>query len=147
MDRKTLASIGAVGLVALAATSALAQDGDAPATEAATPDESKAERHEQAQARFAEALAAELGLPTDEVAAAIDTVQEQLRAEHDAARAAALRERLDAAVADGRLTQEQADAIAEAAEEGVLGGFAGRRGHRGAHAGFGARWGGAGAEG
>ena len=38
----------------------------------------------------------------------------------------ALKERLDAAVADGTLTQGEADAVTKAVEKGVIGGF-GRR--------------------
>jgi hypothetical protein len=82
------------------------------------------ERHAARQAELAAALAEELDLDTDTVAAAVERVHERHRAEHRAA----LQERLDAAAEAGELTREQADAILAAREAAVLGRF-GPRGH------------------
>lgn len=84
------------------------------------------ERHAAKQAELVAALAEELDLDTNTVAAAIERVHEGHRAEHRAA----LQERLDAAVESGELTREQADAILAAHDAGVLGSF-GPRGHHG----------------
>lgn len=137
--RRWVAVLGAGGaLVAGAfALPALAQDGSSDAGTAAATDDSTAategstsedpatgprahveERHEA----LVEALADELGLPVDEVRTALEAAQETVAAEWAEQRQSLLQERLDAAVADGRLTQEQADAIIAAAEEGVIGG-------------------------
>ncbi len=70
-------------------------------------------------------LAKELGLPESKVSAALDKVRTQLRAEARSEGLARLSERLDAAVQQGRLTRAQADAVLEAAKNGVL------HGHRG----------------
>ncbi|WP_104119218.1 hypothetical protein [Arthrobacter sp. B1805] len=66
----------------------------------------------------AASLAEALGL--DE--ATVQTALDDLRTEQQEERSAALQERLDAAVADGSLTQEQADGAAKAVELGILGG-------------------------
>ena len=50
------------------------------------------------------------------------TALAEIRAARQAERAAALKERLDAAVADGTLTQAEADAVTKAVEKGVIGG-------------------------
>ena len=71
---------------------------------------------------MAKALAEKLGLAEDKVATALT----ELREAHQAERAAALKERLDAAVQDGTLTQAEADAVTKAVEKGVIGG-GGRR--------------------
>jgi hypothetical protein len=71
---------------------------------------------------MAELLANELGISKEDVAAALERVETQLRTEAQEDRQADLKERLDAAVAEGTLTQEQADAILAAHEAGVLGG-------------------------
>lgn len=82
-------------------------------------------------AAFAERLAEELGLDSDEVAAALEQVQEDMRSEQQAARLAELPDRLAQAVDDGRLTQAEADDILERAENGEFP----RRGGRGGHGG------------
>lgn len=87
------------------------------------------ERHADRQAAFAEALAEELDLPVDQVTDAVEAVRDRLRQERMDARSEAMQERLDEAVANGELTQEQADAIAEADEAGVLGKHRGHRRH------------------
>jgi hypothetical protein len=123
--------LGVVALVAaVLAMPALAQDDGSTSPETATESEDTtgSARFEEAQTAFAEALAAELDLPVDDVSAALDAVREQMAQEHQERHQAALRERLDEAVAAGELTQDQADAIADAAEAGVLG-----RGGRGGH--------------
>ena len=79
--------------------------------------------HEQ---QLAEALAKELGMPTDKVAAALKKVQTQMEEQARAAYQKQLKEHLQQAVSAGKLTQEQADAILKAANSGVLrGGFDG----------------------
>lgn len=121
LAHKTLAAAAAA--IALAggavAIPALAQDSTpAPQDEATTDD--RGARHAERQAAFAEALAEELDLPVADVQAALEAVRERFQEEHGAERIERLTQRLDAAVADGSLTQEQADAILEAAEAGVL---------------------------
>lgn len=139
LTRTRLAAIGVAGALTLTATvsaltPALAQDADE------APDTTRQERHAAREAAFAEALAEELDLPADRVSAALDAVREQMREEAKAAHLTKLKERLDAAVEDGSLTQEQADAIYAAAESGVMpfGRGPGRRGgpHGGRHAPF-----------
>ena len=72
---------------------------------------------------MAKALAEKLGLAEDKVTTALAEIREA----HQAERAAALKERLDAAVQDGTLTQAEADAVTKAVEKGVIGGGFGRR--------------------
>jgi hypothetical protein len=152
--RTSLAALGAVAVLAvglLAAGAILPAFAQAPAPEDTAPPtaEAREARHNAMRTAFAERLAAELDLPADRVQEAIETVTDELRAEHREARLAALDARLDQAVADGRLTQEQADAIRAAAESGV-GPLGGRGGHglghgrgRGGHGGgFGPGFGG-----
>ena len=87
-------------------------------------------RREERRAEFATALAEELGLDADTVAAAIETVREDLHEAHRAERLEALEQRLADAVAAGELTQEQADALLAAHEAGISP-FGGPRGHHG----------------
>ncbi len=140
---KTLAAMAATGAIGLAAVPVLAQEDAGAATDDATEqgtDESSSEvdraaEHEARRAaeldEMAAALAEELGIDKDEVAAALTTVTEERQAARQAERAAARQERLDAAVEDGTLTQEQADAMAELAEAGVLRGRGGPFGNGG----------------
>ncbi|MFI7574059.1 hypothetical protein [Micromonospora sp. NPDC049497] len=130
-----LAAAGVLGVGVAAPTVAMAADNGTPSPSASAGEGTDREqRHAERHAAFAEALAKELGVDTDKVTAALEKVREQQRADRperpDAAdRKAALAERLDQAVEDGKLTREQADAITAAAEAGVLGGGPG--GHRG----------------
>jgi hypothetical protein len=137
----------AFGVPAIAAT----DDGSTATPSPSAPGlEDLEERREAAVQDFAERLAEELGADADEVAAALETVREEMATERAAERLAALEERLAQAVEDGDLTQEQADAILEAAESGVLGGMGGPGGggrfHHGPHGGFGLFGGPGGAE-
>jgi glycine/D-amino acid oxidase-like deaminating enzyme len=127
-----LAAAGAVGAVVLAAgVPALAATDDSTATPSpsAPSAEDRQELRAEAQRDLAERLAEELGVDADEVEAALETVRDEMQAEHQARHLESLKERLDQAVTDGELTQEQADAILEAAESGVFPG--GGRGHHG----------------
>ncbi|MFV2111058.1 hypothetical protein ACFHW0_01800 [Micromonospora sp. LOL_025] len=135
-----LAAAGVLGVGLAAPTVAFAADGDTPTPGASTGAEDGDRQQQRAdrQAEFAGKLAAELGVDADKVTAAL----EKLREEHKPAdrpergdrpgkgdpadRQAAMKERLAEAVEDGRLTQEQADAVTAAAEAGVL---PGRGGH------------------
>ncbi|SCE99559.1 hypothetical protein GA0070607_4137 [Micromonospora coriariae] len=131
-----LATAGVLGVGIAAPTIAFAADATSTPSASSTADNSdtgsgtaKADR----RGEFAEALAKELGVPTDKVAAALEKVREQQRADRRERpstedRQAALKERLDQAVKDGKLTREQADAITKAVEAGV---FPGPGGHRG----------------
>ncbi|MBB4960982.1 hypothetical protein [Micromonospora polyrhachis] len=157
--KNTLAGLATAGVLAVgvaAPTLAFAQDGgDAtakPSTSSSTTEGDKHEQHRtERQSEFAKALADELGVPQDKVEAALTKLREQHKAEvaekrdewkqragenadeNKADRQAKLKERLDQAVADGKLTQEQADAIVKAYEAGVLPGPGGPggRGHGG----------------
>lgn len=126
---------GAAGALtlALAGGPALAEDPapspSASSSAAATPDR-EAEQAER-QDEMASALAAELGIDKARVAAALEKVHAARQAERKADRLAGLETRLEAAVKDGSLTQEQADAILKAAEAGVLPGGGGMGGHGG----------------
>jgi len=71
---------------------------------------------EARDAALAKSLAEKLEL--DE--AKVTTALAEIRTARQAERAAALKERLDAAVADGKLTQAEADAVTKAVEQGVI---------------------------
>ena len=86
-----------------------------PTTKPAPEDRPTAEERD---AQLAKALAEKLGLDEAKVAQALA----EIRTARQAERAAALKERLDAAVADGTLTQAEADAVTKAVEKGVIGG-------------------------
>ncbi|WP_184188075.1 hypothetical protein [Micromonospora parathelypteridis] len=131
-----LATAGVLGVGIAAPTIAFAADTPTPTPSASTAPApasapgAKADR----QGAFADALAKELGIPADKVTAALEKIRDQHRPadrpQRPSAedRQAALKERLDQAVKDGKLTQEQADAITKAVEAGV---FPGPGGHRG----------------
>lgn len=121
----TLAAAGLLGAVAM--LPALAQDSDEGPDTSESPAESWQGRVADRHAAFAEALADELGLPVEQVTQALGAVREQMAAEARTAHLERLDERLADAVEAGNLTQEQADAIRAAAEEGVF--PLGRRGH------------------
>ncbi|KAB1929914.1 hypothetical protein F8271_28170 [Micromonospora sp. ALFpr18c] len=133
-----LATAGVLGVGIAAPTIAFAADTPTPTPSASStahgsgPGAGPATADRQGE--FAEALAKELGVPTDKVTAALEKVREQHRPadrpQRPSAedRQAALKQRLDQAVKDGKLTQEQADAITKAVEAGV---FPGPGGHRG----------------
>lgn len=137
MKRKTvMATLGVAGALALGAGAvpALAQSDEAtPSPDATTDREQLREQHEErraeAQREFAERLAEELGVDTDEVEQALEAVRGEMQDEHQAERLAALEDRLTQAVEDGDLSQEQADAVLEAAKSGAFPG--GMRGGRG----------------
>ncbi|PYC67343.1 hypothetical protein C7C45_22855 [Micromonospora arborensis] len=128
-----LATAGVLGAGIAAPTIAFAADTPAPtpSASAAPGAGAKADR----QGELADALAKELGVPADKVTAALEKIRDQHRADRPQRpsgedRQAALKERLDQAVKDGKLTQEQADAITKAVEAGVFPGSGGHRGHR-----------------
>jgi hypothetical protein len=117
-------AVGALALPALAdnvteapSDSTTEQEGAAEAPDA-RPDLRM--RFEGTPEAFAEALATELDLPVDRVTDAMAAARERLAQQWEEDRLAQLRERLDEAVANGDLTQEQADAIIAATEAGVL---------------------------
>ena len=66
----------------------------------------------------ASALAAKLGIDEAKVTAALQEIRSEEQSEH----AAELKTRLDKAVADGKLTQAEADAVTKAVQNGVIGG-------------------------
>lgn len=141
MSRKQLlvglASAGVLGVGIAAPTVALADD-KSPTPSASTSTDQGGDRQQRRadrQQEFAESLARELGVPTDEVTAALEKLREQHRADRPERpstedRQAKLKERLDRAVKDGKLTQEQADAVLEAVDAGAFPGPGGH-GHRG----------------
>ncbi len=138
--KATLAAVGvtgAAGALALALTGpsvAFAEDpsGSPTPSASASADSDRATKHAQRQAELAEALAKELGVDKEKVAAALAKIDsERAAARPDLAkpdRAADLKTRLDKAVSEGKLTRAEADAILKAADAGVLP-FGG--GHRG----------------
>lgn len=142
-----LAAAGVLGVGIAAPTVALADDkspSPAPSASTSTSTDQGTDRQQQQadrQAEFAESLAKELGVSTDKVTAALEKLREQRQADRPERpstedRQAALKDRLDQAVKDGKLTQEQADAVLKAAEAGVFP-DPGGHGHRGGDG----RWG------
>jgi UDP-N-acetylmuramyl pentapeptide synthase len=69
-------------------------------------------------AALAKSLAESLGIDESKVTTAL----EEIRSDAQAKRAEALQSRLDQAVKDGKLTQAEADAVAKAVKNGVIGG-------------------------
>ena len=137
-----LAATAGTGLAAWGVP-ALAQDTEDQSSQVAgqgaddTDTEDAEDRRAEMQAALADALAAELGLDADEVAAALGKVQTDLRAEMQTEHLERLEERLAEAVEAGELTQEEADEVLERAESGELRG----PGRRGGHGGPGGRGG------
>ncbi|MDG4832339.1 hypothetical protein O7627_23960 [Solwaraspora sp. WMMD1047] len=130
--KSMLAGLAAAGVLSVgiaAPTVAFAQD-EAEPTPSATADADPGQAGEQRRAEhlteLAEALATELGVSADDVKAAMEKVREEIggpdgeRPMNGENREARLREKLDAAVADGTLTQAEADAVLKAYQEGVL---------------------------
>jgi hypothetical protein len=120
---------GALALVLAAPHLAFAQDPTpSPSPGTSAPGAGRPDRA-QHQDDLAAALAQELGIDKDKVAAAlakIDANRPKPPADanppSEADRAAALKSRLDAAVKAGTITQADEDAILKAAAAGVLGG-------------------------
>jgi len=138
--KATMAGLGlsaAGGLLALALVGpgiAQADPTPAPSASASAAPGGKADREAkraQQQADLAAKLAKELGIDQAKVQAALDKIESERQAQTKADRLAALKQRLDQAVKDGKLTQAEADAIYKAAENGVLpdGGPGGPGGH------------------
>ncbi|MER6594167.1 hypothetical protein ABT214_20430 [Micromonospora purpureochromogenes] len=132
-----LAAAGVLGVGIAAPTVAFAEDATPSPSASSSADQGTDRQQQKAdrQGEFAEALAKELGVPTEKVTAALEKLREQRKADRPERpsaedRQAALKDRLAQAVEDGKLTQEQADAITKAAEAGVLPGPGGH-GHRG----------------
>lgn len=127
ITKTTAASAAVLAALVAGATvpAAFAQDAteDTAVEQSQTPRE---ERHAAMRAEFTEVLAAELGIEADRVVAALETVQTEMAERREAEHLEALQERLDEAVQNGSLTQEQADALLAAHEAGVLRGFGGR---------------------
>ncbi|WP_328344162.1 hypothetical protein [Micromonospora sp. NBC_00421] len=138
-----LAAAGVLGVGIAAPTVAFAESGSTPTPSVSSAADQGTDRQQQRadrQNEFAEALATELGVDTDKVTAALEKVRAQHkdqvkgdRPERPSAedRQAKLTERLAQAVKDGKLTQEQADAITKAVEAGVFPGPGGRGHHDG----------------
>jgi hypothetical protein len=127
--KATLAGLGlsaAGGLLALALVGpgiAQADPTPAPSASGSAAPGGKADREArraQEQADLAAKLAKELGVDQAKVQAALDKISSEQQAQAKADRLAALKQRLDQAVKDGKLTQAEADAIYKAAENGVF---------------------------
>jgi len=126
-----LAGLGATGAagaltVAIISGPALADPTPNPSSSTSAQPDRDAERT-QRRNELAAALAAELGIDQAKVTVALEKVQAAQEAERRAEGIADLKTRLDTAVAEGKLTAEQATAILAAAQAGVLPGG----GHRG----------------
>lgn len=136
LTRKSIAGIAVVGALTIGATiPALAQDASEDAGTESTEDgvDARALLREEHRQEFADRVGEIVGVDGDELLAAMEQVREELRAEHRADMVAHLEERLAEAVENGRLTQEEADAILEQAESGEFPMRRGPRGHRGGH--------------
>ena len=137
LTRKSVAGIVVVGALTLGATiPALAQDATEDAGTDSTEDtgvDARALLREEHRQEFADRVGEIVGVEGDELLAAMEQVREELRAEHRADMVAHLEERLADAVENGRLTQEEADAILEQAESGEFPMGRIHRGHGGGH--------------
>jgi hypothetical protein len=138
ISKKTgLAGLAAAGVLAagFAAPSLAFADDPAPSPSASTGTEADRHgtRHDERRSELAAALAEKLGVEQDKVEAALDELRAERQAklgdrgerpgkpaEEPGDRQAALQQRLDEAVAEGKLTREQADAIIAAVEAGVF---------------------------
>lgn len=142
MMRNRVAATAAGAVIAIGGLGwgipALADDASTDSALAADGKIGGEEKMAERRTELAERLAAELDLDVADVEAALTKVSEELRTEHDAERLAQMKERLDEAVEEGRLTREQADAMLESAESGDFrGGHGGKRGGRGHGGSFG----------
>jgi hypothetical protein len=90
--------------------------GDRPAPGTASPTPGTQPDPAARDARLAASLAEQLGVSEDTVKTALA----EIRAAAQAERTAALKEKLDAAVRAGTLTQAEADAVVKAADLGVV---------------------------
>jgi hypothetical protein len=127
----TALALGIAVPAVASATDPSASPTPSASTSASDPASDREQKHADRRDKLAEGLAAELGVSKERVLAALEKVETQLESDARAERLAGLKERLDAAVADGKLTDEQASAILKAAEAGVLpGGPHGPGGHR-----------------
>ncbi|MFI7081400.1 hypothetical protein ACIBO1_29270 [Micromonospora sp. NPDC049903] len=145
-----LAAAGVLGVGIAAPTVALADDKATPSASASAEQQDEKRPEPGAhRTQFAEALAEELGVPTEKVTEALEKLREQRKQDRPDGegrerpdgdrgpkgsaedRKEALAERLAKAVEDGKLTQEQADAITSAVEAGVFGGPGGWAGRGG----------------
>lgn len=115
-DEKAAALAGKLGVEEAELTEALQafHEANRPST---PPAEGRPDRAAMDE-KLAKSLAEALGIEEAKVTAAL----EELRTEAQAERAAALKDRLDQAVTDGKLTQAEADAVTKAVEAGVIGG-------------------------
>jgi hypothetical protein len=137
-----LAGAGGVLALGIAVPSlAFAQDPTPTPSASSSADAGKPDRAEERARRqdeLASALATELGIDKEKVAAALAKIQaerEANRPAHDGQnpprdRGADLESRMATAVTEGKLTQAEADAILKAAEAGVLGPAGGPHGQR-----------------
>ena len=100
------------------ATGSAAPVPSASGSASAKPDREAARA--QRQDELAAALAKELGIDKAKVAAALEKVEAARQSQAKADRVTELKTRLDAAVAAGNLTADEAAAILKAAEAGVL---------------------------
>ncbi len=136
---KKLAMAGAgaavIGLGVAVPAVAFAQDpSPSPSSSpsaSASADADREQRHAERQDKMAELLASELGIDKAKVVEALAKVEDRMHSDLKAERQSALSERLSAAVAEGKLTQEEADAILKASEADVLPGGPGRMGGHG----------------
>ncbi len=133
--KAVLIGAGAAALalgVAVPAVASATDPSGSPSPSASASASDREQKRTDRRDKLAEGLAAELGVSKERVLAALDKVEGQLEADARTQRLAGLKERLDAAVTEGKLTREQADAILKAAEAGVLpGGPHGPGGHGG----------------
>ncbi len=100
------------GGIALAATAV------ADGAEAGTRLSDGEEHRARALAEFSERLAERLGMDAAEVSEAVEAVTEELRAERTAEREAALLAWVDDALAEGRISEDEAEELRERIESG-----------------------------